>query len=305
MRTHLAQAPADDPLNSAIERALPGVRERIDQRQGSLNHVGQRVENMEHALALVAEGMLSVNAVVTRLAQAAERQERTSERQERLASSLSVLLASFANGSRQPDSTLPPLPPAGVLQVGAPVSETGTDAMGTSDASLASAAAGTAAPWIPRLPGHGAKLSDFHASFSALFDEYRGSGVSTAPGQEYNYEGKPVPGGFRALEAAGSTAWRRLYTNKECAHFLRVKNVVESAFAVGEEAENPILAIGERVAVYDSLYAEAEQKCHSRTTDKKIEWMVKILRREGFLEEAKKRNRPSRANHEQVRVMAL
>lgn len=310
MRTHLAQAPADDPLNSAIEKALPGVRERIDQVQGSLNHVGQRVDNVAHEVGVVAEEMHSVNAVITRLVQAAERQERASETHERLASSLSVVLATFANDSRRPVSTLPPLPPVAAQQVGAPVSvvetgETGTDAMGTSEALAASAAAGTAAPWLPRTPGHRAKLSDFHASFSALFDEYRGSGVSTAPGKEYNYEGKPVPGGFRALEATGSTAWRRSYTNKERAHFLRVKNVVDSVFAVGEGAEHPILAIGERVAVYDNLYAEAEQKCHSPTTDKKIEWMVKILRRDGFLEEPKKRNRASRANQGQARVMAL
>jgi hypothetical protein len=116
-------------------------------------------------------------------------------------------------------------------------------------------------------------MSDSHAAFSDLFDEYCGIG---------RYEGKPVPGGFRALDEEGLD-WRRSCISKDLKHFLRVKNIMETVFKAGEEAgEEPAdrrAAESRHVDLYDQIFASAK----GASTFHKIIAMVELLRGDGYL----------------------
>lgn len=295
MRTHLAQAPAADPLNMSMEAALPGVMNRFDQLQAILNQLREiaRTDAIQNVgmLQQVLERIDSLDGRVVHLTSATERHEQ-------LAHSLSVAFSAFANVS-QPVATvrLQRQPPAAGV---ANAVRFGTFGTGASEAPSVGAPVPQPpplAPWIPQTPGLGAKLSISHASFSALFDEYRGSGRSNAPGQEYDYDGKPVEGGFRALEAAG-IAWRRkpYYDQKELAHFCRVKTVVESVFKRMEASDDPVGVMNELIGRYDAIFAQAAELAiknfrGDKSTNRRVELMGDLLREENFLPPKKSRNR--------------
>jgi Centromere DNA-binding protein complex CBF3 subunit, domain 2 len=307
MKTHLAQAPAADPLNMSMEAALPGVMNRFDQLQTCLN----QLRELARTGAFQNTSLLEI--VLVRIESLHERLEHltnATDRHERLAHTLSVAFSDFANGSRpvaavQPQFQPPPVPEAGnVVRFGFGASQVPLARAGALAPAPQLPQAANAAPWIPREPGHGAKLSVFHASFSALFDEYRGSGRSEAPGQEYNYDGKPIEGGFQALEAKGS-AWRTpYYSNKERAHFCRVKKVVESVLKRMEASNDPDAVMYQLIEHYDALFAKASEEAMAKfngdkTTDRRIELMTELLIDEEYLPPRQKRNR-NRANEAQA-----
>lgn len=303
MKTHLAQAPAADPLNMSMEAALPGVMNRFDQLQACLNQLRELARTGAFQNASLLQNLLvRIESLDGRFEQFTSA---TTERYERLAHSLSVAFSAFAIGSRRA-TELQPLatgaanvaPPAPVAQFAVGASEAPSARAGAPALAPQLPQAGTAATWIPREPGHGARLSVFHASFCALFDEYRGSGRSDAPGQEYNYDGKPIEGGFRALEAKG-TAWRKPYYDiKERAHFCRVKKVIESVYQRMEASDDPDAVLNQLTERYDAIYAEAATLASDNhrgdtTTNRRVEIMTELLIQEGYLPPRQKRNRNS------------
>jgi hypothetical protein len=164
MRTHLAHAPAADPMNASMEAALPGVMNRCDQIQACINQLGEQGR----------AGTLQQVTLLEQICGGVELLGGRAERHEQLARSLSAAFGAFATGAQplQPQLVQVPVQGADPVQFGIRVSTPQPPQAGT-------------AAWIPPAPGHGpglgAQLQRVHHSFSHLFDEYRGSGRSTEP----------------------------------------------------------------------------------------------------------------------------